>query len=33
VLIDRDERDTIRKDADLDIPILKEAKAEYSKLQ
>jgi hypothetical protein len=33
VLIDRDERDTIREDADPDIPILKEAKAEYAKLQ
>jgi hypothetical protein len=33
VLTDQDERDGIRKDADSDIPILKEAKAEYAKLQ
>ena len=33
MLIDQDERDRIRKDADSDIPILKQAKVEYAKLQ
>ena len=31
--VDQNERDTLWKDADPDVPILKEAKAEYAKLQ
>jgi hypothetical protein len=31
--MDQNERDRIRKDADPDISILKEAKAEYARLQ